>query len=110
MLEVSFENIEIREICENEDLAEERFGSVVAKSLKHRLADISAAKSIFDLVAGNLKHVKGAPTDCTIEVGSCFKLLFRASQTNLEKDKNGNINWSTVYRIKLLKISKSDNE
>ena len=51
-MEIAFNTKSLRAICESEAKAKRELGPSVAGILKHRLADLQAAKSANDLVAG----------------------------------------------------------
>jgi hypothetical protein len=53
---LAFASKTLREICENEEQAEQRFGKKVTEGLKHRLADLEAVSAAPDLVAGRPPH------------------------------------------------------
>jgi hypothetical protein len=59
-LELAFDSKSLRTTCESERQAKLELGDVVAEVLKHRLADLLAAKSVKDLVAGQPRLLDGA--------------------------------------------------
>jgi toxin HigB-1 len=56
-VELAFETIDLRDVCENEAQAKSLLGLEVAKALVHRLADLRAADAVSDLIAGNPRIV-----------------------------------------------------
>ena len=69
-MELAFESRELRSICEQEPIANDVLGVVVAEVLRHRLADLRAATSIDDLVAGS-PHTVESEGICHIVVDLC---------------------------------------
>ena len=51
-MELAFESRWLRTVCENEADADRELGLAVAETLRHRLADLLAATSIDDILAG----------------------------------------------------------
>jgi len=109
-LDLSFENKEIRKICEDEDIATLRYGSAVAKELQKRLADIDAAKSVNDLIVGQPGEVfKKVYSNYKIDLCDGYRLIFCANPVYIPllEDK---INWPLVRRIKILQIENTNEQ
>jgi toxin HigB-1 len=57
--EIRFKDRKLRELCEKQAVARKKLGEACAHKLRKRLADLEAAETVTDLVAGNphpLKH------------------------------------------------------
>ena len=52
ILVLAFDSLHLRAICENTDQGDSELGAVVARTLRNRLADLKAATSPADLIAG----------------------------------------------------------
>jgi len=104
-LELAFSSVQLRIICENESHAKKELGSEVALVLKRRLADLAAAKSIQDLVVGDLRYLDGLnKNQMTIDLCDGHRLVFSANHpTNLATSTH-ELNWQKVSRLKLLRI------
>jgi hypothetical protein len=102
-LELSFEEKALRTICESEIEAKSALGSLVAEALKHRLADLRAATGINDLLVGNPR--KGSISGVMLlDLAENHQLLFGAGHADPPVTDDGEIDWSRVSRVKLLRI------
>jgi toxin HigB-1 len=104
-LQLAFESKYLRTICEDEVQAKIEVGETVAKTLKHRLADLRAATSVKDLVAGKPRLLP-APEANNMAVDLCEgrRLVFSANHVNNPTGREDNLDWSRVTRIKILRI------
>jgi toxin HigB-1 len=101
----AFDTKSLRTICENESQAKLKVGVRVAKLLKHRLADLRAATSVKDLVAGQPHVVEGTDGyNMALELCDGFRIFFTANHTQNPITKSGNLDWTKVSRIKILRI------
>lgn len=91
-------------ICEQQEAAMSKFGSVVSSKLQNRLADIEAANTVLDLVVGDPKELNNS--EYKIELSEEYQLVFSPNPVNVPLLKTGKINWSKVNRIKLVTIRK----
>ena len=102
-LELAFETKELRNICENEAEAKRQFGNAVAEVLKHRLADLDAATSPRDLIAGNPRI--GPSNDVmTVDLSEDYHLVFTPNHPHNPTKAAGDIDWGKVSRIRILQI------
>jgi hypothetical protein len=90
----------LRDICENEDQATLELGREVAEVLKRRLADLRAAKSPKDLVAGE-PRVQGDGKEMVLDLCDGSRIVFNANHPMMRGDAP---DWATVNRIKILRI------
>ena len=102
-LELAFDTRELRSICENESTAEVTFGSAVAQMIRRRLADVSAATSFHDLVAGNPRF---ADSRRCMVVNLCDDvcIVFEANHPVNPRTEDGAVDWSKVSRLKVTAI------
>lgn len=108
-MEFAFDNRELRAVCENRRKAEAKFGAQIAQLLFDRLADLRAADSISDLIVGNpqvFDDSKGLP-NLKIELASNYIIILTPNHVELPKGKNGHLDWTTVTRLKIMKIETS---
>jgi plasmid maintenance system killer protein len=102
---LAFASKTLREICEDEEQAERRFGKKVAESLKHRLADLEAAPAPTDLIAGRLQ-LQNPTGNYSVRLVDGFCLEFAANHVKNPLDKNKNVDWKKVSRIQIVRIGK----
>ena len=107
-MELAFDTKYIRRICEDEDEAEEEFGSEIAEKLKRRLSDMRAATVVTELPpTGNPHEVNGNPHSFyRIKLFDDYSLTFCSNHIRTPIDSNGKIDWSKVNHVKVLEISK----
>jgi len=110
-LEIAFAEKADRRLCENEAIAERMLGIKVADKLKRRLADLRAATTVADIVAGKPQVLFGKyKHQIAVELCDGYSLVFCANHnTNpiLESDK---IDWSRVSRIQILRIENQNDK
>lgn len=104
-MEVSFETVELRDLCEDESLATEEFGSEIAESLKHRLSDMFAADSIHDLLVGRPALGMFNGRECLrIELAGTCCMTMVPNHTSPRLDANGATKWDLVRRLMLVSL------
>lgn len=99
-MEIAFDSIPIRNLCEDALRAEEDLGPEVAASLRSRLADIRAATSVSDLLLGNPHWVEGT---LRVSLAAGYVLIFVANHVSNPMNENGVI-WNKVTRVRILSI------
>lgn len=108
-MQISFDNQQLREICENIEEAEKTHGNSVAAKLMNRLMDLVAAKTIYDLPVGRPETYGGHPFDrYKVDLGENHILIFRANHPKNPYLENGQVDWRRVTRIKLISIETTD--
>lgn len=110
-LELAFKSKELRTICESEAHAKCNLGSKVAEALKHRLADLRAATSIVDLVAGRPRIADGGHSQqMIVDLCDGYRITFCANHPNNPVTEHGKLDWTKVSRIKILGIERDDGQ
>ena len=105
---ISFKNKKIRAICEDEIIAIQYLGGEVALKLQSRLADLTAAKCVNDIIAGNPSEVLNTPfPNYKIDLLNNYIIIFAANNVELPLLHKG-IDWTKVNRIKILEINKDN--
>jgi proteic killer suppression protein len=105
VLELAFDTKSLRDLCEKEEKARRELAPDVAQKLKHRLADLRAADSVEDLVAGRPRETESAnPGYFVIDLTDGSRLAFCANHRNVPLLTSGGVDWSRVSRIKILRI------
>ena len=104
-MEIAFESIHLRTICENEIEADKELGSTVGEMLRHRLADIRAAVSVEDLVVGKPLFVNQGPEQhLFVELCNGHKVVLIANHILNPTNESGEIDWKKVNRLKVTHI------
>lgn len=102
-MELSFDTKELREYCEDKKASVNKYGNELTEKLHARLADIDAAQSVLELVAGNpLELEEGI---YKVDLWESYSLYFRSNHTQTPTLGNGSINWPEVSRVKIMNIS-----
>jgi hypothetical protein len=106
MLIIAFASLRVRALCEDAAQADQELGEVVAKTLRHRLADLRAATCPLDVPMGN-PHQKDEQIEVmAIYLRDGFQLLYVANHVKNPLDENQRVDWRRVRRIKVVDISK----
>jgi len=104
-LELAFETKSLRDLCEKEEKARRELGPDVAHKLKHRVADLRAAESVKDLVAGRPRETESANPGCfVIDLANGSLLAFCANHRKVPLLTSGGVDWARISRIKILRI------
>lgn len=102
---LSFASKSLREICEAEEPATRQLAKNVTKSLRHRLADLEAAGSVKDIIAGYPRK-RGASGNYQLTLSDGFCLEFAANHVKNPVGKDEEVDWSRVNRIQIMRIGK----
>ena len=104
-MELAFATKSLRDICESAERATQKLGPRVSEKLKRRLADLRAAVSVSDLIAGRPHELDGLQQRrVAVELGAGYHLIFSANHAVIPKLESGKMDWSKVTRVKLLRI------
>ncbi|WP_241292436.1 hypothetical protein [Microbulbifer celer] len=97
----------LRDQCENECVAQDCFGINVTEVLKKRLADIRSATTVFDLLVGKPRPIlENGDELFVLELADQYLIKFSANHVSNPRLVNDQIDWSKIYRIKILGIEK----
>lgn len=108
-MELAFEAKALRSICESEAEAKRALGCRVAETLKHRLADLRAATSVEDLVAGQPRNLGGDDLHhMAVDLSDVCRMVFCANHARNPTTDAGDIDWSRVSRVKILRIEEDN--
>lgn len=104
-MELAFATKSLRKICVSAEKAKRELGPQVSETLRRRLADMRAAVSVGDLIAGRPHELDGTPQRrIALGLGGGQRLIFCANHAVLPKLESGKMDWSKVSRVKLLRI------
>jgi hypothetical protein len=106
-LELAFDSKSLRTLCESEAIATRQLGPEVAEAVKHRLADLRAATSVKDLVAGRLHKLDGTDSRyMVVDLCNDYQMIFCANHPKNPMTKSGELDWAKICRIKILRIER----
>ncbi|RDV37757.1 killer suppression protein HigA [Bradymonadaceae bacterium TMQ3] len=104
-MNIFFENEKLRQICENDAQMKKKLGTKAAKKLKRRLADLMAADSVTDLVAGRPHPLKQDRLgQFALDLDGGKRLIFEAAHEPIPLTADDAIDWSKVKNIRIVEI------
>lgn len=103
-MELSFLDIDIRDICEKQEIATNKYGHEVAQVLQSRLADLYSITTINEMPVGNLEEISSDPPIYKIDLTDSFRLIFCINHPK----RKGDIDLENVMRIKVHKIENTN--
>ena len=103
-MELAFDDKSLRTLCESEAPARRELGLEVAEVLKRRLADLCAATSVKDLVAGQPRELDAA--HMAVDLCDGHRIVFCANHSSNPMTETGDLDWSKVNRVKVLRIER----
>ncbi|MCW5658876.1 MAG: hypothetical protein KIT60_14330 [Burkholderiaceae bacterium] len=107
-VELAFATEQLRKVCESPASARRSLGQHLANALIRRLADIRAASSVAELAnLGFLTLPIAWSDELKIVLTPGQALVALANQRDSPVSK-GYVDWSRVYRLKLLRIERTN--
>jgi len=103
-MELAFATKILRSLCEEEDAAVEKFGTKAAAELRARIADLRAADSVADIVAGTPRFFDDDPR-MTVSLLGVLEIVLRPNHIKMPLRDDGRIDWSRVRRLKIDKLN-----
>jgi hypothetical protein len=101
-VQIAFDTEKLRNLCEREFHATRQFGSRVAEVLRHRLADLRAARTIYDVIVGNMRAFPDDRTRMMLDLCDGYVLVFCANHP--QKQSSEPLDWAKVSRIRVTDI------
>lgn len=96
-MEIQFKDKKIRQLCEQQSLAERQLGAACARKLRSRLGDLEAAKRVSDLVFGNPHPLKGDRAgQFALDLAGGWRLVFSPANQPTPTLANGSTDWTQV--------------
>jgi proteic killer suppression protein len=101
-LEVKFKDKKIRQLCEEQAVAEKKLGAACARKLRTRLSDLEAATTVSDLTAGNPHPLKGDRAgQYALNLTGGWRLVFAPANDPCPRHADGGIDWSQVTIVNI---------
>ncbi|WP_095202989.1 hypothetical protein [Mesorhizobium carmichaelinearum] len=108
-MEISFKNRALRSLCEDPEAATAEYGSDVARALMNRVADIAAAETIENVIAGNPTiSDSGKGDSISILLGEGHSIILMCNHLNPPTSALGKVDWSKVSRVRIEGIEACD--
>lgn len=107
-MEIAFETIQLRQICESENRAKRILGEEIAAKLKSRLGDLRAMPNAAELLNVPYPLSLNDKEHILITLRNDYVMILCASHINNPLSNNGKIDWSKVTRVKVLEIGVSN--
>lgn len=104
VLEIAFETKSLRHLCETNQLARRKLGDNVAVKLQARLADLSSANSIDDVIVGYPRLID--EETYVLSLSDEYQLSFIQNHPSAPINGTGRLDWKQVRRIKITEIKK----
>lgn len=108
-MNLAFASKDLRRLCENEARAEDSLGKAAADALRTRLAQLRAASTVADLVAGRPMEIASNPhARMALQLGATGRLVFSCNHNDVPVDQDGRVAWKQVSRVKIVSVEVSD--
>lgn len=104
-LVIAFDSLSLRAVCENVEQADSELGPVVAQTLRKRLADLRAATSPTDLVAGSPRVLNDGDLEyMALNLREGFRVVLVPNHVKNPRNRANRIEWAKINRIKIIGI------
>jgi proteic killer suppression protein len=109
MVQIAFQSKLLRAVCEDEAQARRDYDEAVVEALQHRLADLRAASSVRDIIAGRPRTIEGPEGQCmAVDLAGKWRLVFAANHVANPKTESNTCDWAKVTRVKIMRIENFD--
>lgn len=96
-MEIQFKDKKLRELCEKQAVAVRKLGDICARKLRSRLADLTAAPRVTELVAGNPHPLTGDRLgQFAVDLAGGWRLVFAPANDPVPRKDDASIDWSAV--------------
>ena len=104
-MEISFADTGLKALCGKPAVARKRLGEACARKLQARLADMSAAGNVRELVAGRPHPPRGERLgQFALELAGGARLVFEPADDPVPREKDGSIDWSRVTSARVIYV------
>ena len=104
-MELAFATRSLRIICESPVEKSQVLPTRVGHSLMRRLADLRAATSIRDVIAGQPTEMAGSQPQVTIDLGDGHWMVLIPNHVNNPRTHKGDVDWARVSRVQVVEIA-----
>lgn len=106
-MELAFETQKLRSWCEDPDHANLPYKPEVIGQLKLRLADLRAATSPLELIAGSPRFFNSHPPRISLSLGGTHVLNCVVNHSHSKIDEDGRVIWEAVRRLRVTSIKEA---
>jgi proteic killer suppression protein len=104
-MEVRFESERLRELCQQQRVAERRLGTVCARKLQARLVELRTATAVAELASGRPHPLAGDRAgEFALDLEGGRRLVFVPDDDPVPSRDDGSIDWSQVTIIRIVFI------
>ena len=101
-MDIEFASTDLAELCQSERRAMRELGQPGARKLFARLAELTAAAHVGELVAGFPHPLKGDRAgQFSVRLDGGRRLVFSSANAPVPVDDAGNIEWTRVTRVRI---------
>ncbi len=104
-MELAFRTKSLRSLCGDEEIAVQQFGRKVATELRARIADLRAATSFDDIVAGQPAFLNDHDPRAIIALAEGITMVMRPNHPDISRNVQPRLNWKQVYRIRIDEVT-----
>jgi toxin HigB-1 len=99
-MEITFSDRKLQKLCEQPDIAQKKLGASGARKLRSRLADLLAAETVQELVAGRPHPLKGDRAgQFAVDLDGGNRLVFESANDPVPYKDDESIDWSKVSQV-----------
>jgi Plasmid maintenance system killer protein. len=104
-VEINFKDKSLRDLCNHESLAQRNLGTNMARKLKLRLTQLSAALSMSELLVGRPHPLtEKRAGQFALDLVHPRRLVFEPDHDPIPQTEDGGIDWSQVTRVIIVYI------
>jgi toxin HigB-1 len=102
---VSFASAKLEKLCRQKQNATQAFGPQVAAKLQSRLAELFAAATVVELVAGRPHPLQGTRAGSfALDLHGGYRLIFKPTVQPPVKKPDGSIDWAQVSKVTITEV------
>ena len=106
-LDIAFRTRALRDACEKQAEGERQLGSRVAQALWRRLADLRAATTVDEVVAGHPEALTEDGSQLMVfTLTDEYQLIVAPGHNNMPVLDSGEMDWARVTRVKVIRIER----
>lgn len=104
-MDIEFSSPDLQALCEQQRLMTRQLGDNCGRKLRARVADLTAATSVAELVAGRPHPLKGDRAgQFALDLYGGKRLVFEPAHNPVPTRKDGSLAWELVTKIRIVFI------